>query len=332
LLIVLIVLGYWYTRQTSAAVTKNGTKLTQKYTVKRTDVENILSLSGTVEAGEKIALQFQTSGRLAWVGVKEGDRVKKWQSIASLDTRELRKNLDKKLNDFLDSRWDYDQTKANYQSAATGDWNIYLSDSITRIAQQSQFGLNKTIIDVELANLAIELSTIISPIDGVITHIDQPIPGVNITPAGARFEVVNPETLYLHGLVDQQDVVKLSVGKKVEMIFDPFPDKTYTGEIYYISYTPEAGEDNSYAIKISIPAAMQEKLRIGMGAEASIISEKKTNVLAIPPSAISEEGDKKYVYVLKDKTTEKQYVKTGLETDELTHIKSGIKEGDVIVY
>jgi len=51
--------------------------------VKKKDLLESVSASGKVEAEEEAVLTFQTSGRLAWVGVKEGDRVEQWQAIAS---------------------------------------------------------------------------------------------------------------------------------------------------------------------------------------------------------------------------------------------------------
>ena len=62
------------------------------YKIKREDIREILTLSGEIDAEEKATLKFQTSGRLSWVGVKEGDYVKKYQSLASLDKRELQNN------------------------------------------------------------------------------------------------------------------------------------------------------------------------------------------------------------------------------------------------
>ncbi|PIV09530.1 hypothetical protein COS51_02315, partial [Candidatus Roizmanbacteria bacterium CG03_land_8_20_14_0_80_36_21] len=49
------------------------------YRVSRQNLKEVLSLSGEVAAEEDVILRFQTSGRLAWVGVKEGDYVKKYQ-------------------------------------------------------------------------------------------------------------------------------------------------------------------------------------------------------------------------------------------------------------
>jgi len=55
-------------------------------------IKSELILAGSVSADEIASLRFQNSGKLAWVGVKEGDKVKKGQAIASLDKEQLRKS------------------------------------------------------------------------------------------------------------------------------------------------------------------------------------------------------------------------------------------------
>src|SRR3989337_625752 len=93
----------------SSVQRKNEKEVTAK--VKSGKLEEILTISGAIDAEEKITLRFQTSGRLAWVGVKEGDYVKKYQGIASLDKREIQKNLKKKLLAYMNQRWDFEQTQ-----------------------------------------------------------------------------------------------------------------------------------------------------------------------------------------------------------------------------
>jgi len=305
----------------------------ESYTVKPTTVRSTLSLSGTVEAEEVATLQFQTSGRLSWVGIKEGDRVSKWQTLATLDQRELRKNLDKKLQDFLLTREDFDQTKDDYQGQETDDKNTYLTDEISRIVRASQYGLNKAVIDVELANLTLEVGSLFTPIDGIVTHIDQKVANTNITPATARIEIVNPDTLYLEATVDQQDVVKLTPNLKAEIVFDAFPDKVYWGKLYYISFAPSATEEDSYQIKFTLPQAVISKLRLKMAAEVSLVTNEVNNVLAVPFMAVSEENGKSIVSVLDEQgKVQKRPVTTGIESDELVEISTGLSPNEVVIY
>src|SRR4030066_1972411 len=96
LTVVIIAVGWPTTKKVTA-------KPEQKYEtakVQKEDLTDTVSASGTIGAENQVDLKFQTSGLLTWVGVKEGDSVKKWQALASLDKRELEKTLQKYLLDF----------------------------------------------------------------------------------------------------------------------------------------------------------------------------------------------------------------------------------------
>ena len=312
-------------------MSKSGVPL-KKYVVVRKNLENIVSLSGTVDAEEKVVLQFQSSGKLAWVGVKEGNMVVKGQVIASLDQRSLRKELEKDLKDFSTERLTVDQFRDDNKSQNTGGDNSYLTNQLTRLAQENQNGLDKTILDVELDSLSLELSNLVAPIDGIVTEIDQSVAGVNITPATARFTIVNPDSLYLLGTVDQQDIAKIRLGAQTKIVFDAYPDNTYSGSVSYIAFAPDSGDNNSYSIKVSIPKNIAQSLRLIMGAEISIVTDTRKNVIAVPVEAVTDENGSKFVSLLTGNTPTKQSIKTGLETDDYVQVTRGLHTNDVVVY
>ena len=85
-------------------ISSRGAEKIEKAVVKKGSLNEKLTLSGEIKADEAVTLRFQTSGYLADVAVSEGDFVNKGQYIASLDKRELEKDLKKKLNDFKSKR------------------------------------------------------------------------------------------------------------------------------------------------------------------------------------------------------------------------------------
>jgi macrolide-specific efflux system membrane fusion protein len=72
--------------------------------------------SGKTKADTSAELKFQTSGKLAWVNVKEGDAVEAYQAIAGLDPREVQKTLEKALRDYSSERNDFEEMwRVTYQ-------------------------------------------------------------------------------------------------------------------------------------------------------------------------------------------------------------------------
>lgn len=329
-LIIVIGVGFYLNQQRTAQAK---IEKEQTYVVERQNMKELLSLAGEISADEHVVLRFQTSGKLAWVGVKEGDIVKKYQTIASLDQRELKKRLQKSLLTYAQTRNSFDQTGSDNQRIGDQPTNdLDLGDKMKRLLENAQYGLNSSVLDVEITNLSLEYSNLFTPIEGVVTRADSKYAGVNITPSQAEFEIINPKTLYFSFTADQTEVTKLSEGMQGNISLDSFPDKTKTGALYYVSYTPKAGETGTvYEGRVRIPIEDVNHYRYGMTGDVSFTLNEKDNVVVVQDKLIKSEGDKKFVWRKKNNNREKVYIKTGLETDGLVEILSGVEMGDVIL-
>ncbi len=327
-LVVFLIIGFVVYKNNQAA---SVAKLENKFIVKRGDVKDVLSLSGQIDADEKAALRFQTSGRLGWVGVKEGDIVKKYQTIASLDQRDLKNRLQKYLNSFANQRLSFEQTKDDY-------WNKQydLSESIRKSAertlQENQSTLDNSVLDVQLQSLSVEYANLFTPIEGVVTHVDTPYPGVNITPAGAEFDVVNPKTIYFSASADQTDVVKLRQDMAGKVNFDAYPEKTFGSNLYYVAFTPKTNETGTvYELRFKLnDQAMSLPLKMGMTGDLDILVKEIKDTLFAPSLFIKKDSKGSYVSAKENGKKVKKYVETGDEIDGNTIIKNGISAGEVI--
>lgn len=307
-------------------------KTTEKsYKVKATNLKEELSFSGQIDATEKVTLRFQTSGRLTWVGVKEGDYVKKYQTLASLDQRDIKNRLQKYLNTFVSQRLSFEQTKDDY-------WNKQydLSESIRKSAertlQDSQYDLNNAVLDVELQNLSLEYANLWTPIGGVVTKVSTPFSGVNITPSGSEFEVINPKTIYFSATADQTEVIKLKEGDKGELTLDAYPDLKNKVRIDYLGFIPKTGETGTvYEVRMKIQDSINsESLRYGMTGDTTFVLREKNNILAIPVSYLKGSTGNDYVYMKTNNKRNKVKVKTGDEIDGIIEITSGLNANDII--
>jgi len=227
-----------------------------------------LIFAGRIQSEEKVDLKFQASGKLAWVGVKKGDQVKKWQAIASLDKTDLEKSFKKKMNAYLKERWDFEQTQDDYQDEKD---NFLVTDEIKRILDKAQWDLEDSVIDTEISQLAIKYATLVSPIEGIVTSIDQPVAGINITPATAVFTVVNPETLYFEVEVDEEEISQVREGMKGKIILDAYLNQEFESEIVSIDFAPMSEKTNTvYAVKATLPENKDLRFRLEMGGEIEL--------------------------------------------------------------
>jgi RND family efflux transporter MFP subunit len=305
-------------------------------TVKKNTITETISASGTVDASKKTTLRFQTSGRLAWVGVKEGDYVKKGQALASLDKRELEKNLKKELNDYMNERWDFEQGREDYGVKYEQDQNYpsVLTDEIRRILQKNQFDLNNTVLDVQIKDLALKFATLTSPIDGIVIEIEQPYAGVNITPASAKFTVADPESVEFAAEVDEVDIGKIRQGQKSTITLDAYPDETFKSIVRQIDFNSikTKGGGTAYLVKIDLPENLDQKFKLGMNGDVEIRVSEKKNTTTIPQKAITSKNGKTAVWVIDSKGNPKlKTIELGAETINKAEVKKGLKEGEKVV-
>ncbi|MFA6105637.1 MAG: HlyD family efflux transporter periplasmic adaptor subunit [Patescibacteria group bacterium] len=145
--------------------------------------------------------------------------------------------------------------------------------------------------------------------------------------------------------LNEVDAAKVKVGNPVTLTFDAIPSLTLTGKVSQIDLlgTVAQGVVN-YSVQISFDT-QDDRVRPSMSAAAAIITETKTDVLAVPISAIKSNGSGSYVDVIEDsniatkngttvtlKTSPKQQtVQVGASDNSFTEIISGLTEGETIV-
>ena len=336
IVIVLFISGFSIYKANASTKTSEIPKFNEKketvVSPKRETIKEEITLTGSVDASTKANLQFQTSGQLAWVGVKVGDKVKKYQAIASLNKEVLKKQLQADFNTYRSALATFDDTQDDYKTEKD---SLTLTDEMKRILVRSQNTLNNSVINYELQDLTIKYATLITPIAGIVTNIEQPSSGINISPATATFSIIDPNSIYFQSKIDQEDVPKIKIGDKTTIKIDSFSDKFFESKIDYISFIPAKGESSTvYEVRFSLPKENDNlQYRIGMDGDAVISLKEVENALTIPIDTLHQDGDKVYVLVKETEKPEltKKYIKTGIETDNIVEVLEGLSENDQIV-
>lgn len=317
--------------RTNPNITSFQPKTDQLVSPKVTDLSDTLKLAGSIDALSVANLHFQTAGQLTWVGVKVGDSVKKYQALASLDRRQLQKQIELQSNNyktalsqFLDTESKYQETKDKY----------LLTDEIRRILERNQNQLNSSVVNYELSELAARYSTLTTPIAGVVTKIDEPAAGVNITPT-ATFQVIDPNSLFFSTELDQEDLSRVDLGLPAVISLDSYSNLDIGSSVSYISFAPIPGQSNIvYQVRFNLNTLDNQdlKLRLGLTGDATITLSTLPQVLTIPLEALVSENDAYFVWKkIKNNTYTKTPITTGLETDKLVEVKSGLSPNDQII-
>jgi multidrug efflux pump subunit AcrA (membrane-fusion protein) len=103
--------------------------------VKRGELTQSIAATGKINALNTVNLSFLAGGRLTYVSARKGDFVEKGQTIASLDTRTVQKNLESAMRDYAKQRNNFEQTKDDNNPSLTIDSQ---PTEVKRILQNNQ--------------------------------------------------------------------------------------------------------------------------------------------------------------------------------------------------
>lgn len=136
--------------------------------LKRQIFNHELVSNGKIVAGGMADLRFESSGIVAQIYVKNGDRVHKGQKLAELDKFRL-KNKTAQSKDALE------KAKLELQDVLIGqgyaaDDTANVPDDIMQLARVKS-GYDQTLSQYELAKYEEEHATLIAPFDGVVANL-----------------------------------------------------------------------------------------------------------------------------------------------------------------
>jgi len=130
--------------------------------------------------------------------------------------------------------------------------------------------------------------------------------------------------------VNEVYVPNLYVGQKVKVIFDALKDTEFTGMIRSID---SAGSVNSGVVTFEVKIAVDnlpEAIKPNMTATVRIDLINKTNVMAVPKSAIISKDNKSYVQKIGDRRDNLTEVQLGEKGFAKVEVVSGLQDGSVI--
>jgi RND family efflux transporter MFP subunit len=290
------------------------------------NLTKVLEVSGVIDAKEKANLRFAAGGKVVYLGANEGDFVKKWQTIATIDRRTLQKQLQQDLNTYMKERWDWETTQ---------DGTNYPLETLEtrRTIDKEQWDLNNEVLDIEIRDIAITNTVISAPFTGILVSSPTNVTGVNLL-ATEGFELVNPDTLIFKAAVDEADIAQVTTGQSGSIFLDAYPDDPISSQVNYIAYKSNASSTGTvFVVEFQLSGEnLLNKYRLGMNGDVEIKLDDRENVLTIPFEATRERDDKVYVDVKTEKNEyEEKEIKTGLETENYVEVLEGLNESDEVL-
>ena len=311
-------------------------------------IQQIVEASGTVNPVNTVSVGSTVSGLMKEVYVDFNSKVKAGQLIALMDTSLLQANVDK-------TRSNYDKQKAitdNSLKTYNRYKNLVARNFMARSEldqAQADYLSNKALLnaakaDLEYAEHQCSFAYIYSPVDGIIVtrNVDPGQPVAASFQAPELFTVAKDlKEMQIEVNVSEADIGKIKEGQEVDYTLDGYQDQVFKGRVSQVRISPTTVSNVvTYTVVVRVDND-DLKLKPGMTANVSIITQKKENVLCVPSIALkytpTTKGEiKRYdtqgIWILRGSKAVREAVEIGASDDTYTEITSGnIQEGDKII-
>ncbi len=306
-------------------------------------MEETIELTGWIQAKTVVDVASKVAGRIESldvvsggaqpVAVEEGLTVKKAQQLAVIDhdvylAQVVAANASVKAREveLADAEREKKRMLTLYESGSATEQN---KDKAITAADLAGARLHLAKANLELAQINLRESTIISPIDGIVTakHIDQ---GSLITMGQRIVTLADIKTVKVIVPVAEKYGARVAVGTHARITVDTFKDKQFEAKVYSVY---PALDEHTHTIQVEIRLKNDELLlKPGMFARVTLITKRKENVVVVARDVIlGGKIDKHYVYVVQDGIAHKRFVEVGIAEAARYEITDGLEAGQTLV-
>jgi len=372
---------------------KNKGKEVEIANVASMTIVETVSATGKIQPEIEVKISSEVSGEIIELPIKEGQVVKKGdllvrinpdlytsglnRSVASLSGSKA--GLSQADAQFKEAKANYDRNKTLFDKGiiSKSDWDKAVSTyAVAQATKQSAYyNVQSAAATVNEAKDNLGRTTIYAPADGTISslgvELGERVLGTQQMTGTELLRVANLNNMEVEVDVNENDIVKISVGDSARVEVDAYLKKEFRGTVTSISNSASADltadQVTNFKVKVRILKESYADLlegkpesyspfRPGMTATVDIITKRKENVLGVPISAVviksdtsatakpavalaNGEGnavpksDKKFecVFVKDGDKAKIRVIKTGIQDDTNIEAVTGLKAGDVVI-
>jgi len=277
-----------------------------------------ISAVGSLRANESITVRPEVAGKIEKVHFEEGQRIDARAPLFTLDAslvraevREWEANVGKSERDATRA-----QEMSERKLIAPQDLDAKRSELAVNEARLSsaKTRLSKTVIE--------------APFAGVV-GLRQVSPGEYVDVGQALVDLVQLDPLKLEFRVPEIHLGKIAVGQRVDVELDAFPGEKFPGAVYAIDAMVDPQARN-----VALRAELDNddgRLRPGLFARVSLELGSKADALLVPEQALWPQGDKQFVYVVKEGKADLVEVTTGVRENGQVEVVTGLQAGATVI-
>ena len=355
LLVAVVIAAIWIVRDITAPIPVEQATVSMAYP---SQSYTLLNATGYVVAQRKAAVASKATGRLEWLGVREGSRVKQGEIIARLENRDVTATMEQAAANIKLAEANLEQGKAelneaernfnrsrellakNFVSQAAHDTAVARLEKARAVISGYQAAIAVAQANLRVAQVGVEQTLIRAPFEGVVLTKNANVGDV-ITPfssaLGSQAAVVtmaDMSTLEVEADVSEANLGKIKLEQPCEIQLDALPEVRFRGRLVRLVPTVDRAKATIMA-KIRFEQ-LDTRILPEMSAKVAFLSQEipdaeRTARVAVQPTAVAQRDGKSVIFVIRDDKVVQAAVETGAKIGELLEIRSGAKPGDKVV-
>lgn len=344
-----------------------------------------VSATGKIQPEIEVKLSSEVSGEIIELPVVEGQLVEKGDLLVRINPDLYQSSLQRSRAGLQNVKANYAQAEASMREAKSNyDRNKVLFEkgvisksewdrivAAYEVAEASKnaayYGMQSAAATVTEATDNLARTTIYSPMRGTISKLDvelgERVVGTQQMAGTEILRVANLSNMEVEVDVNENDIVKVSVGDSTVVEVDAYLKREFKGVVTQISNSAIAGltadQVTNFKVKVRILEPSYSDLREGkpenfspfrpgMTATVDIITRKKDDIIGVPISAIVIKSDtsstlpasktpsisaEKFeaVFVKEANKAKLRVITTGIQDNQNIEVLSGLKVGEIVI-
>jgi RND family efflux transporter MFP subunit len=344
LVVFVLVVGYLWLSGTFAGA-KEVTVTTASLTYPSA-ANAVLTASGYVVAQQKASIASKATGRLVYLGVEEGDRVRKNEVIARIEDQDVlaslaqaKANYELAQADLNDARQWLERQRTMLASGTTSQAEL---DAAEARYKRVEATIKAAEAGVRAAEVALENTRIRAPFDGTVLTKNANV-GEVVAPfaaaAGSRAAVVtiaDMSSLEVEADVSESNITRVAVGAPCEITLDAYPDRRYQGYVHKI--VPTADRAKATVLTKVRFKERDDRVLPEMSAKVTFLAKAADTMdtqaaprLTVPSSAVVKRDGRDIVLLVRDGQVVETPVRVGGNIGDRIVIEEGLAQGDTVV-
>ena len=262
--------------------------------INKGDLNVVITSTGSLEAVGTVEVGTQISGTISEIRVDFNSRVKQGDTLAVLDTRNLKASLYELNANYQKAKIQVEQAQRDFNRSEELFENNLISEAEYESARDA-YQLARTSLEISQAQLYraqinYDDAYIKAPISGVVIskNVDegQTVAASFNTPT--LFTIAEDLTkMEIQAYVDEADIGQVKQGQEVIFDVDAYPDLEFSGMVSQIRLQPEIVSNVVNYIVIIEVENPELKLMPGMTANITINIDSREDVFIVPNTALN---------------------------------------------